>query len=259
MRKIKELIKDILYCLTSLAPHRQGVAVLMYHSVDNNPIDFNVKPNEFFRQMAYLHKKNYKIISVEELVEILESGRSFNKKTVVLTFDDGFKDNYTSVFPLLKKYNFKATIFITTSFIGKQINNSYNLPLDVLSWEQIKEMHNSGLVDFQPHSATHPKLAQISEKELEKEIKESKEILEKELSKKCYFSAYPKGNYNNKVIEEFKKQNFKAVFTIHPGLIRVGDSAFELKRNFINSSPFFSRFRSITKGIILKKWWKKIK
>jgi len=231
---LKKLIKNLIYFL----PKEKGIPVLMYHSIDDNNVFFTVKIEDFKKQMQYLKDNNYSIIKFSELVDILESDKELPKKTVVLTFDDGFEDNYTNAFPILKKYNFPATIFLITGFINKEMNNSQNIPLKILNWEQIKEMHNSDLIDFQPHTVNHKEIT-------ESEIIESKKEIEEKLNKKCYFFAYPRGEYGDEIIEILKRNGFKAARTIENGKVNKEDDLFKLKRISVNSTTSFIQLKAI--------------
>ena len=171
-------------------------AILMYHSIDHNKVFFTVTPENFRKQMDLLYKEKYSIISLGELAGLIIDKRAIPLKTVVLTFDDGYQDNYFNAFPILKKYNFPATIFLATGFIGKNRISSSGATLKILNWDQIIEMHNSGLVDFEPHTVSHLKLHRLSLEEAKKEILNSKRTIEEKLNKKCKFFAYPYGKYN---------------------------------------------------------------
>jgi len=211
---LKKNIKDFLGLIKYLIPFRKGVSILMYHSIDNNNVFFTVKPEIFEKQIKYLKDNNYNVISLAELVKILELNNDLPKKTIVLTFDDGFEDNYLNVWPVLKKYNFPATIFLATGLVGQEINNVQSIPLKALGWQEIQEMHQSGLIDFQPHTVSHQRFDRIDLKEIEQEIIDSKRMVEEKLNKKCYFFAYPRGWYNQEIIEILKKNEFKAARTV---------------------------------------------
>ncbi|MCG2700216.1 polysaccharide deacetylase family protein, partial [Candidatus Parcubacteria bacterium] len=188
-------------------------------------------------QMKYLKNNNYNVIKLSDLIDILKYNNKIPKKIVVLTFDDGYNDNYTNVFPILKKYNFPATIFLITGLIGKEINNSQNITLKALNWDEIQEMHNSGLVDFQPHTTNHRESNQ-------QEIIDSKKEIEKKFGKKCEFFAYPRGLYNKEIIDILKNNGFKAARTVEGGKVNQGDNLFKLKSVSVNSTTSFIQFRA---------------
>ena len=118
------------------------VLCLMYHSVDNEKGKGGIFVNEFEEHIKWIKEK--KTFKMEELKNL---NYTLPKNSILITFDDGYKNNYTLAFPILKKYNMKATIFLNTKFIGK--DEFY------LNWDEIKEMYESGLVDFQLHTHSH--------------------------------------------------------------------------------------------------------
>lgn len=118
------------------------VVCLMYHSVYKKKVPGIISTKEFERHMKYI--KNKKTFKMEELKEL---NYKLPKNSILVTFDDGYKNNYTEAFPILKKYGIKATIFINTKYVG---NDDY-----YLSWENVKEMYESGLIDFQMHTHSH--------------------------------------------------------------------------------------------------------
>lgn len=214
----------------------RGTSILMYHSIDYNKIFFTVKPEDFKTQMDWLYQKKYNVISLSKLVDIVKLKEKIPPKTLVLTFDDGFKDNYFNAFPILKKYNFPATIFLTTDFIGgEQKNESTGILFKTLDWSQTKEMHNSGLIDFEPHTGSHLELTKIPLNEAEKEILSSRRIIEEALGKTCYFFAYPRGKYNKEIINILKENNFLAALTVDPGRVKQNSELLKLPRMSIDS------------------------
>ena len=228
-------------------------AVLMYHSIGINEVPFTVSPSNFQKQMDYLKKAKYNVIPLAELVDLLKKKKDIPRKTVVLTFDDGFEDNYSNVFPLLKRYSFPATIFLATGFVGKKIPNSAGIPLKALRWEQILEMHNSHLVDFEPHTVSHPKLSDVPSEVAEREILESRRIIEKKLNKKCLFFAYPKGKYNKETQNILTRNGFLAAMVAgEERFVQKGDDCLMLPRLAINSSINFIQFQGkLSKGLEL--------
>jgi len=234
---LKKLLKNILALGKLFLPSPKGIPVLMYHSIGSNDVLFTVKPEEFARQMKYLKDNQYQVINLAKLVESLKSDRPLPKKNIVLTFDDGYQDNYLNVWPILKKYNFPATIFLATGLIGREINNSQNILLSALKWSEIKEMHQSGLIDFEPHTVNHQESSQ-------EEIIDSKKIIEEKLGKKCYFFAYPRGYYDEAAINILKNNGFKAARTVEAGKVNKGDDLFKLKRISVNSTTSFIQFKT---------------
>lgn len=219
----------------------------MYHSVGNNPAFFTVKPEDFEKQMSYLFKNKFNVISASKLAKILEQKEEIPKKTIVITVDDGYENNYLNLFPVLKKYNFPAAIFLITGVIGQNRTTSSGRSFRMLNWEQIREMTASGLVEFCPHSKTHPKFDLIEAAEVEKEVLDSKNVLEDQLKKEQLVFAYPYGRYNTDVIEILKRYGFKAALTVKTGRVKTGDDPLILKRNSIDSKVSLAMFKGIVK------------
>ena len=245
--KIKKLIKSAIYLFFNyfflFRSYPAKGAILMYHSIEENEMFFNVQLNDFNKQMAYLKNKGFNVVSLSQLVEWVEKKQPIPQKTVVLTFDDGYQDNYFNAWPILKKYNFPATIFLAPNLIGQTTRSKQNISFKILDWAQIQEIHQSGLIDFQPHSLTHQRLNKITLPEAESEIKESKDIIEKRLNKKCYFFAYPGGHFNKAIIRILKENGFKAALTVNSGLVDKNSDLFELPRQSINSETNMVQFK----------------
>ncbi|MBR3622573.1 MAG: polysaccharide deacetylase family protein, partial [Selenomonadaceae bacterium] len=94
------------------------ILVLNYHKIDNVNISLSVPPAEFDKQMKYLKDNDYHTITPDELYASIEGREKLPENPVLITFDDGYADNYTNAYPILKKYDFKATIFVISSFVG---------------------------------------------------------------------------------------------------------------------------------------------
>lgn len=174
--------------------------ILMYHYInDEEPSrsKLGVSVKSFERQMRFLKEHKYNVISLEEFVTLIKNGRRLPLKTVIITFDDGYLDNYTNAYPILKKYNLPATMFVVIHRIGRHMGND-----DYMSWQQIEELSNSGLITIGSHSINHPNLSEVaSEGNLKYEIFESKRILEERLKRKVNFFSYPFGGMNTKARE----------------------------------------------------------
>lgn len=211
------------------------IPILYYHAVNNNTEGIEelfVKPAEFEKQMDFLTKNGYTVISFEQI----DDAKNI-ENPVIITFDDGYEDNYINVYPVLKKYGYKATIFICTDFIDKP---------SILKKSQMKEMLD--LISFQSHTMTHPYLTRIPADEAEKEIAESKRILEEITGKKVEGFAYPIGDYNQKILELTKKHYKYAVLNAG-GIYREGDSKYEIKRVYVPRNLDIKGFENKIKDI----------
>lgn len=235
---LKKQIRNLAYLFLNLLPKQKGASILMYHSVGDSSILFNVLPTDFKKQMDYLYKHKYRVIKLKNLIEKIKNKEKIEAKTVALTFDDGYKENYGSAFSVLKKYNFPATIFLVSSYMGAKFNG-----LEVLNWQEIREMKNSGLIDFGFHSHTHPRnIDNLDKEKFLEEINKSKEIL-KEINPVMVF-AYPRGKFTDKQVSILKQNNFVAGLTVEPGKNNINSDVFLLKRNFVHKDCGMQEFKN---------------
>lgn len=217
------------------------ILILTYHDFtieEGSSYDMNIV--EFEKQMDYLAAHNYSVISLSELLKGLKGGQ-LPPKPVVITIDDGFKSNYTLAYPVLKKYNFPAALFIYTNFIEK--NNGS------LTWEEIREMTKNN-IEIGSHSLSHYNLLKYKNNEnyetylarIRREIFLSKEILESKIGSKVKFFAYPYGVYSpiikNLVIQAgyegiLNANNMNNTLTVDP---------FSLNRQIIFGQNSFNSF-----------------
>lgn len=205
------------------------VPILMYHYINNEEPHrsrLGVSPEAFEKQMSFLRRHNYNIITLEELVSLIAGNNKIPWKTVAVTFDDGYLDNYTNAYPILKKYNIPATIFVVINRIGKRLGRD-----DYMSWEQIKELAESGLVTIGSHSMNHPNLNEIdSEDELQYEFLESKKILEEKLKNRVDFFSYPFGGVSADARASCARAGYKACAGTNFPKGYPGDDIYALKR-----------------------------
>lgn len=206
-----------LYSMGTILPKRR-VPIIVYHSVDESGSCVSIGPAEFKRQMEYIKKNGYKTLTVSEFVDFLRKGNKIPDKAIVLTFDDGFENNYSVVFPILKELGLTATIFVTTDYIGKRCtwDKESDIPdLPLLSWEMVKEMSESG-IDFQSHTAKHPRLPLLPDDRIRDELRRSCITIEDRLGKRCDILCYPYGEFNQRVIHILREEGFAAAFAGHP-------------------------------------------
>lgn len=170
--------------------------ILMYHLISTPPPDapykyLYVSPEKFEQDMKYIVDNGYTAISPEEIFD-----SSNVQKPIIITFDDGYEDNYTNGYPILQKYNLKASIFVITNKIDTD---------GMLKSEQIKEMADSNLIHIYPHTANHPDLTGLSTEEIENEFSESKERIYQITGKEVDVISYPEGLANDDVFQIAEK------------------------------------------------------
>ena len=197
------------------------VLVLNYHQVGNNFIALCVPTQVFDEQMAYLKDNGYVTITPEELYEGINGNLILPERPLIITFDDGYVDNYTNAMPILKKYGMRATIFVVPGFTGVQSN--------YLTWEQLKEMEKNGF-NIQSHTLNHRALEELPDDEIRAELLNSKKMLEEHLGHSVDFLAYPTGTYNLHIAGIAKAVGYKAAFTIKYGNVDKGSNVYALER-----------------------------
>ncbi len=199
------------------------VPIVMYHNIEEkSDVEHlnGVGVFNFDRQMSFLKKHNYNVISLDQLVSAITKQEALAHNTVVLTFDDGYEDNYLRAFPILKKYGFPAIIFIIPEAIGTE---------GYLTWEQIKEMEEFG-VSIGSHTLNGAYLPDLSESDQIKEIRNSKKFIERKLNHPIYNLCYPSGGFSDSVKEIVKKFGYKAACTTNRGYDRFNRDVYELNR-----------------------------
>lgn len=217
----------------------QGLAldlpILMYHYLSAPPPDadvvrrdLSIAPDQFEAHLAYLRQAGYETISLGELADAAEGKITLPPKPIILTFDDGYRDNYENAFPILKKYGYKATFFIFTQPIDA--NN-----VDYLSWDMVKEMHRAGM-EFGSHSYRHYDLSGKNVGFLVYEILGSKEAIEQRIGEPVRFFSYPAGRYDDLTIQVLESAHFWGAVTTQWGIRQAYNDRFELERLRIRGS-----------------------
>lgn len=197
--------------------------ILMYHSIDSheNESKISLSPEKFAMQMEYLSRHKYNVVTLEEMVKLIESKKRMPRKTICITFDDGNENNYLLAYPILKRYNFPAAMFVVTDWVGKK---------GFMTWDEIKELADSGIITIGSHSKTHMLLPGASLDELRMEIIKSKEILEKHLAMPVHYFCYPAGRHDERVKAVVKEAGYLAAAATNPGRSKRWDDIFALKR-----------------------------
>jgi peptidoglycan/xylan/chitin deacetylase (PgdA/CDA1 family) len=179
------------------APFKQWLPILMYHRITNEATfpGLAVTPRQFERQLAFLRRFGYTGLTMLELAEALAGKTSLPKRPVVITFDDGYADNYATAWPLLQKYGYKATIFLVSAFVGQTSSFDPVLPVEyqtsqMLTPSQILEMAQQG-IEFGSHTHTHKALPQLEPALRLQELEQSRHTLAALLGHEVYSFAYP--------------------------------------------------------------------
>ncbi len=183
-------------------PGNVTIPILLYHHIDISPINsrYYVPPELFEQEIKVLHDWGFTSITLKMLVEAITKGTKLPPHPILITFDDGHIDNYTNAFPIMQKYGFTGGLYIVCNFMG---TNGY------MNREQILEMVHAGW-EVGSHSINHYDLRQLSLQQQQREIVESKKILEKKLGIDIVTFAYPFGAKNNTILGQVRTAGYIA-------------------------------------------------
>ncbi|GHV16778.1 hypothetical protein FACS189425_01690 [Clostridia bacterium] len=178
------------------APLPVKVPIILYHNIKEqlDPEDdvlLNITPENFEMHMETLKNKGYNPISFYEYYDLVVKKVPLPDNPIIISFDDGYENNYTYAFPTLEKLDMKATIFVVTDRMGAPAGNGVIYPH--FTWEQAREMQNSGIIDIESHSDTHGNMFAMPKGDMQREFRRSKYLIEKNLNKECYVFAFPYG------------------------------------------------------------------
>lgn len=199
------------------------VPVAMYHSIDyrDKETKLSVRPESFARQMEYLHKHRYNVVGLDTIAAYLEKKEPVPPRTLAITFDDGFYNNYQYAFPVLRKYRIPATIFVIVGKIGTP---------GYVGWKELKEMSDSGLVTIGSHTMSHLWLPAMGTKQLTYELKASKEALEQGLGRSVDYLCYPIGAHDDRVERAAKEAGYTCAVATNPGRRAPASDIYAIKR-----------------------------
>ncbi len=228
------------------APHLPAsvrVPILIYHHIRPGPLPashalrlLTTNPEAFENDLGYLRDNGYRTISFEDLANHLEQGAALPERPAIISFDDGWEQQFTYAVPLLSKYNFTATFFIVTNYVGHP---------NFLSLAQLKGMLAGGM-EIGSHSRSHPSLPGLGRARQWDEIARSKTLLETWLGTRIVAFAYPYGAYDEPVAEMTTAAGYRAARTVDDGTLHTRDDL-----NSLAGLTFPAYLRSYRGGIAL--------
>lgn len=338
MPSLSKLVEPVVQILDKLAVFKlkryfqpNTLTVLNYHRINNSSHmrfdtfkpNVSATPEAFARHMKYVGD-NFNVITCQDLALYLRGEGTLPARAAMITFDDGYYDNYSNAFPILLNNKLPAVIFLSTEYMGRdtpfywdyiaycfkhtdrvqadlpllglcswtdessrdkvmmqwieaikkipesekreaflQVKNTLEVipPADAfsglyLSWDQIREMSRSGLIEFGSHTLTHPILTRISPAEARHEVEESKKKIESEINKPVISLAYPNGgaaDFSQDVINAVREAGIEMAFTLLPGPSSYKDVKtlpFEIRRIYISRKDTFARFILKINGLL---------
>ncbi|MBI3545216.1 MAG: polysaccharide deacetylase family protein [Gammaproteobacteria bacterium] len=244
----------------------RAVPVLMYHHVSPQPGLVTVSPEIFEEHMAYLARKKYRALAADELLEFLQGKRALDGRQVLITFDDGYLDNYVYAYPLLKRYGLKATIFAITGLIGDGVARAHLgadkiLPATpdhrackaaiaagradevMLRWSEIEAMQASGALEIHSHTHTHQRWDQLHADKnqrlaaLQKDLTASQAALTTRLGKASQHLCWPWGYFETEYQTIAAQLGFSAQYATAKGINTVGADTRQIPRIVMKEKP----------------------
>lgn len=242
-------------------PVKPGIPILMYHKIGDPPEGSQLKKlwvsNKMFRrQMEYLSKNGYKPITFKEVYGHWDKGRALPEKPVIITFDDGYANNYHNAYPILKDFNFPAVLFVVVQTVGW--DNHWHDPksetrIDMVSWAQLKELKAAGW-ELGSHTMNHHNLEKIDLKDAQQEIEKSRRVMAEFLDETPDTFAYPYGSGadSQALRDKVRDAGYRLAVSVHAGKWELGEfksNPFLLPRVFVRGDESMFDFHlQMTRG-----------
>ena len=229
----------------------KNVQTLLYHRVcaDNEwlPSEYVVTRGVFRRHLEYLARHRYYTPAIEDIVQGRDGDRARGKSPVLITFDDGYLDNYEHAFPLLQEFGFTAVIFLVADFSRR--NNWWDTPEGIpetrlMEKPHIAEMDRAGM-QFGSHTMTHRRLALLGKREVENELVGSKTMIEQMLGRAVVSFSYPYSSYHEGVKQAVREAGYGCAFAVNDGPRHFMDDLYAIRRLNVTNHP--SGFHLFTK------------
>ena len=218
--------------IISLLPTPEGFPILEYHTVTHSPDEgsekYNILPSDFSAQLDYLKENGYNTITTLEYMKAKRGKLKLPEKPIILTFDDGYEDNYSTMLPILEAHNMKAVVYVITNEIG---NPGY------LTVEELRDMQNLG-IEIGSHTANHRPIIDITRSELLHEIRASKYFLEWNGINTVFSFSYPNGIHSDEIVKILKDNNYLTAVTGDAGLNNFKTNPYLLQRVNIPQPTF---------------------
>ena len=221
------LMAFVAWVLTAAPP--EGFPILEYHMVTENPHSdakpYVVPPEDFAEQLDYLAEEGYTTITPQDYARARKGKQQLPEKPIILSFDDGYEDNWRVVLPMLEERGMKAVFYMVTNSIGKP---------GYLTWDNLFDMERRGM-EIGSHTANHLPLTTLSPEKQREELRLSKLMLEWKGMKTIYSFSYPNGSYNAGVVTMLAEEEYLTAVTGEAGLNTLETNPYLLRR--VNIPP----------------------
>jgi peptidoglycan/xylan/chitin deacetylase (PgdA/CDA1 family) len=220
------------YTYRRLGNASRSIPILAYHSIDDSASVLSTSIQTFRRHLETLREMGLTTVQVSDIAAWVRGRRALPQRAIALTFDDGFASVYKQAFPLLCRYGFTATVYLVTDYCGRlnvwpgQPREIPRLPL--LEWGQIQEMNRHG-IQFGAHTKTHPDLRRLSTFDLEREVQDSKRVIEDRLGQAVDSFAYPYGHCDDRILAVVRER-FAAACSTELAFVQGGSNPWCLER-----------------------------
>jgi peptidoglycan/xylan/chitin deacetylase (PgdA/CDA1 family) len=218
------------------APAADSVPILMYHQVSDAPrapfLKYTVTGRAFAAQMKWLAANGYSTIDLPTLLARRRAGAPTPKRTVVITFDDGFRECASVAAPAMAAHGFSATFFLVAGLMGdssRWLLAERGIEFPIMSWDDARQLERTGH-RCESHSMTHPRLAELSPEACRDELARARALLEDELGHPVRHLAYPFGSENQQVRDIAADCGYDAACTVEIGISAAGDDVYALPR-----------------------------
>ena len=236
MRKICAVLfvtAIIFVAIIFLLPEPEGFPILEYHQVTDEKLDpdfevYNVPPAEFSAQLDFLQAQGYTTITLQDFMRAVHGKATLPEKPIVLTFDDGYADNYSTMLPILESHKMTAVVYVITNEVGKS---------GYLTLEQLKDMQRRG-IEIGSHTADHLPLTSLDAETQLTQIRDSKRFLEWSGLATIYSLSYPNGAFNDEITEILQREQYLTAVTGDAGLNTLETNPYELCRVHIRKPRF---------------------
>lgn len=229
-------------------PSAEGLRILLYHRVSTDADPLALSPHRFRRQMEHLAAEGFRAIDAVSALDMLHSGQ-IDPTLVAITFDDGFKDIENSALEVLAELGFSASVFVATSMIaGKARYPWLKTDVAMLDWDDVRRLDAAGVLRFEPHSVTHPRLTRLSDEDCRREIIGSKVALEEQIERETSTFCYPGGFFGARERRLVAEAGFRYGITCEPGLNTAATDPYAIRRIQVDGTDSLRDFAAKMEG-----------